>query len=155
MRALRFTALLWLAALAPAAAQSRPTDALAWLGGCWERRTSTLLVQETWSSPAGGMLHSFARTIRRDTLIEYEFTRIYAAGDTLVYEANPSRQARTEFRALPPFDRAIVFSNPAHDYPQRVGYRPVGRDSLRAWIEGTRDGQTRRVDYPYARVRCP
>lgn len=147
-------AALLVVSAATAGAQARPTDALAWLQGCWERRTPNLVVQEAWSSPAGGMLHSYARTIRRDTLIEWEFTRIYSRGDTLVYEANPSRQARTEFRAVPPFEPEIVFANPAHDFPQRVIYRRAGRDSLHARIEGERNGQTRTVNYPYKRVPC-
>jgi hypothetical protein len=137
-------------------AQSRPTEALHWLAGCWERRTPSGMVEEQWSSPAGGMLLGFARTVRRDTAVEYEFVRIYHVGDTLVYEAQPSRQPRAEFRAAPPIDpHALVFANAAHDFPQRILYRRVGADSLVARIEGTRNGQPRGIDYPYRRVPCP
>ena len=48
-----------------------------------------------------------------------------------------------------------MFENAAHDFPQRVGYRVAGGDSLLAWIEGTRDGQVRRIEFPYRRVACP
>lgn len=140
---------------APVSAQARPTDALAWLAGCWEWRSASGAVQEHWSSATGGMLLGFSRTIRRDTVREYEFVRIYGVGDTLVYEAQPSRQPRAEFRAVPPFEPEIVFENPTHDFPQRIKYRRVGDDSLLARIEGTRSGQTRGSDFRYARVRCP
>jgi hypothetical protein len=146
-------ALLGLLVAGTARAQ-RATDQLSWLTGCWERRTTTGLVEEHWSSTAGGMLHAFGRTLRRDTIVEYEFVRIYnGGGDTLVYEANPSRQARAEFRAVPPFQPELVFSNPAHDFPQRVIYRRSG-DSLHARIEGMRGGQLRVIPFSYARVRC-
>lgn len=138
-----------------ARAQARPTESLDWLAGCWQRRTANGLIEEQWSSASGGMLLGFSRTVRRDTVVEYEFVRIYNAGDTLVYEAQPSRQRRTEFRAMAPFEPAIVFSNPAHDFPQRIIYRRVGNDSLVARIEGTRSGQARGMDFPYARVKCP
>lgn len=131
----------------------RPTEQLTWLAGCWERRTASSVVQEQWSSNAGGMLHGFSRTLRRDTVVAWEFIRIYAAGDTLVYEAQPSRQAKAEFRAVPPFEPEVVFSNPAHDFPQRVVYRRAG-DSLLARIEGMRGGQTRVIPFGYARVAC-
>lgn len=137
-------------------AQSHPTDSLTWLAGCWERRTPSGVVEEQWSSASGGMLLGFSRTVRRDTVVEYEFVRIYSAGDTLVYAAQPSRQARAEFRAIPPFEPgALVFANPSHDFPQRIIYRRVGTDSLVARIEGTRNGQPRGIDFPYRRVSCP
>jgi hypothetical protein len=141
-------------AAAPASAQSRPTDALAWLSGCWEQRVPNGVVEEQWSSSAGGMLLGFSRTVRRDTVREFEFVRIYSIGDTLVYDAQPSRQARAEFRAVGPFEPEVVFANPAHDFPQRIRYRRVGSDSLVARIEGTRNGQPRGIDFPYRRVRC-
>ena len=99
------------------------------------------------------MLLGFSRTVRRDSVVEYEFVRIFAVGDTLVYEAQPSRQAKTEFRAVPPFTPEVVFTNPTHDFPQRVVYRRSG-DSLVARIEGTRGGQLRVIPFPYARVPC-
>jgi hypothetical protein len=52
-------------------------------------------------------------------------------------------------------DTTVVFENPQHDFPQRVGYERKGGDALLAWIEGTRNGQTRRVEFPYRRVACP
>ena len=51
-------------------------------------------------------------------------------------------------------DSMGVVENLAHDFPQRVGYRRLGGDSLIGWIEGTRDGRARRIDFPYARVAC-
>ncbi len=154
VRPFRWAILLSLLVLPSAAHAQRVTDQLAWLSGCWERRTPTSVTQEQWSSPAGGMLHGFSRIIRRDTVVEYEFVRIYAAGDTLVYDAQPARQPRTEFRAVAPFQPEIVFANPAHDFPQRIVYRSGGPDSLFARIEGLRGGQLRAVTYPYARVKC-
>ena len=150
---MRTTASLVFMLCASALDAQRPTDQLSWLAGCWERRTPSGVVEEQWSSNAGGMLHGFSRTVRRDTVVAWEFVRIYAVGDTLVYEAQPSRQAKTEFRAVAPFAPEVVFANPAHDFPQRVAYRRSG-DSLLARIEGMRGGQLRVVPFPYVRARC-
>lgn len=151
MKPTRYSLLLVI--LASAAQAQRPTDQLSWLTGCWERRTTSGAVEELWSSNAGGMLLGWSRTVRRDSVIEYEFMRIYPAGDTLVFEAQPSRQAKAEFRAMPPFAPEVVFANPAHDFPQRVIYRRSG-DSLLARIEGTRGGQLRAIHFPYVRAAC-
>lgn len=137
-----------------ASAQSRPTDSLAWLTGCWARHTTTGFVEEHWSRSNAGTLLGFSRTVRRDTVVEYEFLRLYSVGDTLIYEAHPSRQQRTEFRATPPFEPEIVFTNPAHDFPTKIVYRQVGNDSLIARIEGIRGGQLRTISFPFSRVSC-
>ena len=143
-----------LAALAaPLGAQARPVQSLGWLQGCWERRTANAVVEEHWSSAAGGVLLGFGKTTVRDSVREHEFLRIHAIGDTLVYHAIPSRQQPAEFRAVPPHDSVITFSNPGHDFPQRIIYRRAG-DSLHARIEGTRNGQPRAVDFRYARAAC-
>ena len=143
------------AAAQPSAA--RHTAALAWLAGCWERRTARGLVEEQWTAPRGGLLLGTSRTTRGDSVVEYEQMRIHEVGDTLVFTASPSRQATTSFRAgAAGAAGGVTFENPAHDFPQRVRYAPAaGGDSLLARIEGTRDGRTRGVDFPYARVACP
>src|SRR6202007_1922331 len=44
----------------------------------------------------------------------------------------------------------VMFENLEHDFPQRVGYRRAG-SALTAWIEGTQDGNIRRIDFSYHR----
>ena len=46
----------------------------------------------------------------------------------------------------------LCFENPAHDFPQEIGYRVDG-DALLAWIRGTQKGQDRRLEFPYKRAR--
>ena len=149
----------WIAAalalsVSTASAQSRPTRALAWLSGCWQRTAGSTVMEEQWQSPRGGMLLGMSRVVRGDSVLAYETVRIYEAGDTLVYAARPSRQEPAEFRALEPSGDEIVFVNAAHDFPQRIRYRRIGADSMHARIEGTLNGRERAVDFPYRRVVC-
>ena len=71
---------------------------------------------------------------------------------TSAYEAmNASGQeVREEIDAT-----SIVFENPTHDFPQRVGYRRVAADRMLAWIEGTESGKPRRQEFPLQRIECP
>jgi len=137
------------------ASSSDPISSLVWLSGCWARTNGARLVEESWQLPRGGIMLGVGRTVNGNTLVEYEQLRIYRSGDTLVYAASPSRQAPSEFRARPPYTGEIVFENPAHDFPQRIRYKRLGKDSLHARIEGKRDGVERGVDFMYARVPCP
>jgi hypothetical protein len=96
-----------------------------------------------------------SRTVRGDTLVEYELVLLRERAGDLAYEAHPSGQASAVFVAHSASDALVLFENPEHDFPQTIGYRRRGEDSLLAWIEGVAGGRARRIEFPYARVRCP
>ena len=105
-------------------------------------------------APRGGQMIGMGRTVRGDSVIEFEHLRIFARDGRAVYHAEPSGQTPADFTAATVGDTLVTFENTQHDFPQRVIYRKRGADSLLAWIEGTIGGRSRRVDFPYARVRC-
>jgi hypothetical protein len=133
---------------------SAQASALKWLAGCWEHRTNRLVVTEQWSVPRAGVMLGSGQTTRGDSTIEYEHTRIFDRGGKLVFSAQPSGQTSAEFVADSVGGMTVTFSNPAHDFPQRVIYRSTGPDSLLARVEGQRGGQIRAVDFSYRRVSC-
>jgi len=137
-------------------AQARgPADTLRWMAGCWQSTRGAVTVEENWMAPRAGVLLGVGRTSDASRVQEFEFLRIYASHDTLVYAATPSGQAHAEFRAKTVAPGEIVFENPTHDFPTRVGYRRVGTDSLVAFIEGMRGGSLRTIRFPYRKVPCP
>lgn len=137
-------------------AQARvPADTLRWMAGCWSSSRGGVTIEESWMAPRAGVLLGVGRTSDAAHVQEFEFLRIYASHDTLVYAATPSGQAHAEFRAKTIAPGEIVFENPTHDFPTRVGYRRVGADSLIAFIEGMRGGSLRTIRFPYRKVPCP
>jgi hypothetical protein len=77
------------------------------------------------------------------------------AGARLLYEAHPGGQPATTFVATVAHGDSVVFADARHDFPQHVGRRRGGRDSVLAWIDGTMHGVQRRIEFPYRRVPCP
>jgi hypothetical protein len=141
-----------------AATQEKPVvaiDRVAWLQGCWESASPERTVEEHWMSPRGRSMIGVGRTVRADRLVEYELVVLREDGGQLAYEAHPSGQRSAVFLSRTVGDAEVLFENPTHDFPQRVGYRRDGPDALLAWIEGTRNGQARRVEFEYRRVSCP
>jgi len=126
-----------------------------WLAGCWAQQSGAMTVEEFWMAPKGGVMLGMGRTSKGEAVVEYEHTRIYQRGDSLVYHARPSGQSEAEFVAPGVVGESVTFSNPEHDFPQRVIYRRSGTDSLVARVEGTANGRTRGVDFKYHRERCP
>ncbi len=96
-----------------------------------------------------------SRAVREGRLVGYELVLIREDTTGLVYEAHPSGQTAALFPAVLVSDTALIFEDPEHDFPQRIGYDRVSSDSLIGWIEGDRGGELRRIDFPYRRVPCP
>jgi hypothetical protein len=153
----RAAALAALIALAmpgtPAAAQQ--VGLPAWLAGCWVREKGTRRIDEQWMAPRGGLMLGSSRTVRGDTLVEYEHLAIVLREGRPVYRAMPSGQAPAEFTASVAGADHIAFDNPAHDFPQRISYALRGSDSLVARIEGPVQGGTRSAEFAYRRAACP
>jgi hypothetical protein len=136
-------------------ARHDPMEALRWMAGCLEMRSKDRLVEEHRMDVRGGSMLGMARTTTPRGLGEYELTLIREKGGNIVFEAHPSGQPSAEFTATVVGSDSVIFSAPEHDYPQIVGYRRSGPDSVIAWIDGTMGGKSRRVEFPYRRVGCP
>jgi hypothetical protein len=126
----------------------RPAGALV-VVGLWMNAPSA-----SSDAMSSGTMLGMSRTTSSKGLLEYELTLIREQDGTLRYEAHPSGQPVAVFTAVAVTADSVVFSAPEHDYPQTVGYRRAGADSVVAWIDGTSRGKKRRVDFPYSRVAC-
>jgi hypothetical protein len=138
------------AAAAPPAAR---IEQVAWLQGCWSLISGEREVEEYWMAPKGTSILGIARTTHSGLLADYEMTLIREAVDRLVFEAHPSNQPMALFHSIEISQSRILFENPKHDFPQRIGYERKG-NALLAWIEGTQNGKLRRIEFPYLRAVC-
>ena len=118
-------------------------DELSWLAGTWVQASETRLVQEVWLEPLGGMMLGVNHDVdlESDTTRAFEYLRIVATPDGIDYVASPGGTLPTSFRLIESENGRVLFSNPEHDFPKRVGYRMEGEE-LVAWIEGD-DGKPR------------
>jgi hypothetical protein len=128
---------------------------LSWLAGCWNSESKEAGSSEQWMQPAGGTMLGIGRTVKSGATTEFEFMRVHEAPDgKLLFTAIPSGQMAATFTQLRLSDSEIVFENATHDFPQRVMYRRDGDARLVASIEGTRNGKTRRIEFPMRRAQC-
>jgi hypothetical protein len=142
-----------LIALALAATPSADIDKLAFMAGCWTfARPNGSKVDEQWFAPAGGAMVGMSRTVRDGKLRDYEFMRILPGDDgKLRYVVIPSGQPESTFPVKDIASGSVTFEAPEHDFPQRILYRLVDKDTLTARIEGSINGQARSADFPYKR----
>jgi len=94
-------ALFLLGSLAgPSSAQAPPDDTarLSWLEGRWQGTSDGVAMEEHWTAPRGGALLGVHRDVKGGRMVSYEFLRIQATPEGIVYFASPSGAAVTPFK---------------------------------------------------------
>jgi hypothetical protein len=150
---LLLTTILLTALAHPPRATAPTVNDVAWIAGCWDLTRGGRHVAEHWMAPEGGTMMGVSRTVAGGKTTEWEFLVIREGTNGLEYVAKPSGQAEATFTSTHVSANEVVFENPAHDFPKRIIYTRAG-DALTAAIEGPMNGQTRRIDFPYARAAC-
>src|SRR5262245_23156026 len=127
--------------LAGQAAAPPTVKDVGWISGCWEYTRNTRHVAEHWLPVEGDTMIGVSRTVNAGKTTEWEFLMIRSGPKGIDYVAKPSGQAEATFTAAAATATEVVFENPAHDFPKKIGYKRSG-DALTAWIEGPMNGQT-------------
>jgi len=140
---MKFAAALALALAAPTAVSAEAEDAPfpAWLAGAWSNADGERWTEEFWTHPRGGMMIGASREGEGPALRSWESIRIMRTPDgSLAYVPMPGGGAPVEFAMTDQRTQSIEFSNPGHDFPQRIRYWREG-DTLNAeiaMIDGSR-----------------
>jgi hypothetical protein len=152
-----FAAALSLAA-AVAGAGTAPTveDRFGWIAGCWAGEHDGAAFREIWVVAAPDLMVGMSVTTRPSKPAQFEYLRIEGRDGRPAYVGQPggAPPTRFEWRAGEATAESVVFANPQHDFPKRIGYRRVAPDGLLAWIDGGDSGAAR-AEYPMKRAACP
>jgi len=143
-----------LAEARPALAAS-PTDiaAVAWMAGSWGGSDGGMEMEEVWLAPKGGAMLGLHRDVAKGRMVSFEFLRIEANKEGLVYLASPGGRPATPFRLIENTKTRAVFANPAHDFPQRILYWLAENGRLHARIEGSQGGKPASQEWSWSRVK--
>lgn len=122
-----------------------PLRDLGWLAGRWRGGTGDRTVEETWTDPGADRMLAMGRTFDEITgrTVSFEFLRIEARGDRLVYIALPRGRGETAFPATLVEPHRLRFENPEHDDPQVIEYRLEADGTLVTRVEGTHTEELR------------
>ena len=150
MRSLaRYAILLALLTSAPCRAAD-PLDPVRFLAGAWGADGD---VVEYWLPPLRGLMVGINRDPQGDGAPFFEFLRIEARDDRIVYVASPRGAPPTDFRLTEVSDGRAVFANPDHDCPQKLIYTLSG-DRLEVEVGAERDGAWDSFKLRWTRLPC-
>lgn len=131
-----------------ASVDSSPLAALAFMAGHWRDIHEGGVQEEGWFAPQGKLMVGVSREMRPDGRQYFEFLRIEARDDGIVYVAQPQGGTEVHFALVETGPQRALFSSPMHDFPRTIEYSRSG-DTLRARLEGIEKGQPLTLEYTW------
>jgi hypothetical protein len=128
-------------------------NSLKWMLGKWQSSTEEGILYEEWKKVNDSTYsgHAYAITPEGDTTFS-ETAQITKANGAITYSVTVNEESTTDFALVDNQDIA-VFENIDHDFPQRIIYQKLAKDSLFAKIEGTVDGEDQYEEYRYVKSK--
>lgn len=126
------------------------------LVGLWKMETSRGPLFEEWQLPAGNKLSGRSYKVKNTDTAVLERVTLFLQDNKIIFSpvvTNQNQGKAVQFVLISNADNRYVFENKAHDYPQRVIYHFVAKDSIHARIEGAKNGKAMGSDFMYSRVR--
>jgi len=139
---------------AESTAKNQKIDELQWLLGTWINENGEEFSQETWSQESPTTFTAFSFTQVGKETVFAETMALEQKDDQLlltVATANQNEKKPVTFKMISSKKEQFTFENKNHDFPQRIVYANPAKDSLHAWIEGTVNGEQKRVDFSFSR----
>jgi hypothetical protein len=122
--------------------------------GTWTMKTRRGIICEQWQKKSDRLLSGRSFQVSGTDTSWLENLELSVTGEVITYHSQVNGQNNGKaipFRLTAAKDGQFIFSNPAHDFPQRIIYQFVTKDSIHAWIEGQVNGKERKSDFYYAR----
>ncbi len=126
-------------------------------GGSWQMKTAKGVTGETWKKVNDNELHNqgYKVNLAGDTSL-LENVQLIKKGNDIYYMSlvkNQNEGKSVPFKLTTSTGKQFIFTNPAHDFPQRIVYEFITPDSLHAWIDGQNNGKFAKQDFYYKRVK--
>ncbi len=125
-----------------------------WLNGSWMMKDKDGIVTESWKQVNDSLLEGSSDFIKGDSIIPFEKIKLFRRSDDFYYEAKAAGQNNeqpVEFKLTSLSDTGFVAENPQHDFPKRITYRLVNKDSIHAFVDGGPAMPEKKSDFYYSR----
>jgi hypothetical protein len=86
----------------------------------------------------------------RDTILKEVIQLVYNDSGIhyIVKVKGQNNNESTTFSLVNTQKATFVFENKAHDFPQRINYRKISDTLIMAWIEGEKNGEKKKMEFP-------
>ena len=122
-----------------------------WFLGRWENKTTEGTFSEEWKKENDSLLLGKSFFIKENDTLFSETVRLEQQKNDLFYIVsvpNQNEEKPVEFKLTSSTSDYLVFENPEHDFPKKITYKLVNKDSLYAEISG--DGKSQ--GFPFKKL---
>jgi len=127
-----------------------------WLNGQWYMPEKDGTVTEEWKQINDSLMEGKSDFVKGDSVIPFETIRIFRKDTLFYYEAKAASQNNEQpvaFTLTSFSDTGFVAENPQHDFPKRISYTLVNKDSIHAFIDGGPQQPGKKADFYYSRKK--
>lgn len=130
-------------------------DKAGWLLGQWQNKTARGVMYERWTKADDSTFHGKSFYLNGADTVVTETIQIRQRGGILYYVPtvkNQNNGQAVSFKLSTISENTLVFENPQHDFPQKISYTLLNKESLLAEIAGTVNGQHRARQFPMTKM---
>jgi hypothetical protein len=115
-----------------------------WLIGSWEFKSTEGILSESWKKVNDSTFQGQSYLIKAKDTVHFEMITLEQKGEELTYLTTILGQNDDKpisFILTEATEKQLVFENPTHDYPQKISYNHISKDSLVTEISGLQSGK--------------
>jgi len=127
-----------------------------WLIGEWQNNLAKGNASEIWEKKNDSAYIGKSYFIRGKDTLSSEVISLEQTDNKLFYIPIVKGQNNgqpVKFVLTSSMSNQLVFENPEHDFPQKISYTLIDKDSLLAEISGMIEGKLSSQKYPMARIK--
>ncbi|WP_426091591.1 DUF6265 family protein [Flavobacterium sp. DSR3-2] len=127
-----------------------------WLLGNWESKSVEGNLTETWEKVNDSTFQAQSYFIKEKDTLHFESITLQQKGDKLTYSATVKGQNNDKavtFKLTTGTEKQMVFENPKHDYPKKIIYTQITKDSLVANISGIQQGKPSSEQFSMKKIK--
>ncbi len=129
-------------------------DRANFLLGDWSGEVEGGKMTESWSKRSDSIYDGIAMYIKGKDTLHFETSALTQNVEDLIYSVTVVDQNNgmpVSFRLTKADSVSLVFENPAHDFPKKISYRVINKDSLFITISGDEVGKNSTESYGLGR----
>jgi hypothetical protein len=115
-----------------------------WLLGKWENKSDEGNLSETWTKVNDSIFEGEAYFIKEKDTLHSEKMQLKQKGEELFYISTikgQNNEKAVTFVHNDTIEKRLVFENPKHDFPKKISYSNMTKDSLVIEISGIQQGK--------------
>lgn len=127
-----------------------------WLLGTWETKSADGILSENWKKVNDSTYEGRSYFVRGNDTLHFETVTLQQKGEELTYLATVKGQnddKAVSFALTETTEKQLVFENPTHDYPQKISYNHISKDSLVTEISGLQLGKPSTEKYVMTKTK--